>query len=224
MAFQRPTRYVRNPFPDYASFLAKQRSTHGDGKVLAYTSTPAHTHQVQKMREWLTNSLETIEKRWPPDCPVVPSSDPGRHDRDSSVYVGAAGNAYLHWKLSRWWDAEGRGDKADEHVLKALQAIETALSLIKDPSGIAFYIGAAGSGICWSQLLPSDRYKHTHTHTHSLSLNIYLSHPPSLHSVPRSPHPCCHSLPALPRNCQSGAPSSCCTFPSPWCPQGRCPR
>ena len=140
-------RYVRNPHPDYASFLATQRSKDGDGKTLEYTSTAAYKQQVERMREWLTANLETIEKRWPPDCPIVPSSDPGRRDRDDSIYVGAAGNAYLHWKLSRWWEAEGRGDKADEHVLKALQAIETALSLIKDPSGIAFYIGAAGNGV-----------------------------------------------------------------------------
>ena len=149
-------RFVSNPHPDYGIFVAEQRSSE-DGDPPAYTSTPLYKEHVDKIRTWVISNCQAIERRWPPESLASPSSDPSQHDHNFSIYTGAGGNAYLHWKLSRWWEAEGDGEKSDEHLLKALQAIETSLSLCKeeDRSEISFYIGAAG------------KIEHTHMHTQS---------------------------------------------------------
>ena len=129
-------RFIRNPQPDYATLVPRLGPK--------YTSTPIYKKHLDKIRELISSSCQTIERRWPAESLVSPSSDSNKLDKDFSIYAGAGGNAYLYWKLSRWWEAEGDRDKSDEYLMKALQAIETSLSLIKDLTGISFYIGAAG--------------------------------------------------------------------------------
>ena len=73
----------------------------------------------------------------------------GYAKRDSSVYVGSGGNAYLHWKLSRFYEAEKEVEKAQDHLQKAVECVKAALSLLpRYPTSkdIAFYIGSAGMG------------------------------------------------------------------------------
>ena len=70
-------------------------------------------------------------------------------DSDFSVYVGAGGNAYLHWKLSNFFAAEQNDERSGFHLQTAAEAIKVALSLLPRASsnGIAFYIGNAGNGV-----------------------------------------------------------------------------
>ena len=62
----------------------------------------------------------------------------------------AGGNAYLHWRLSRFYEKEGNTEKATFHRQKSSQAVNVALSLLPKPTAdatpmrIAFYIGTAG--------------------------------------------------------------------------------
>ena len=60
----------------------------------------------------------------------------------------AGGNAYLHWRLSRFYEKEENTEKATFHRQKSVQAVKVALSLLPKPTAdalpIAFYIGTAG--------------------------------------------------------------------------------
>ncbi len=60
------------------------------------------------------------------------------------LYSG--GNAYLHWKLAKFFEADRDPERAEDHCQKAVQAVTVAISLLRKPSsnGISFYIGNAG--------------------------------------------------------------------------------
>ena len=145
-------RFIRNPQPEYATLVPRLGPK--------YTSTPVYKEHLGKIRELISSYCQTIERRWPAESLVSPTSNSEKVDRDSSIYTGAGGNAYLYWKLSRWWEAEGDQDKSDEYLMKALQAIETSLSLIKDLSGISFYVGAAGKHTIASMCTTPPLYYH----------------------------------------------------------------
>ena len=63
-----------------------------------------------------------------------------------TYFVHVGGNAYLHWKLAKFFAAEKDSERVEDHRVKAVQAISVAVSLLPQPSsrGIAFYIGNAG--------------------------------------------------------------------------------
>ena len=86
-------------------------------------------------------------KAWPPGSELAPTSVRGRGERDFSLYVGNGGNAYLHWKLSRFFAAEEHRENVEFHRRKAVEAVTVALSLVPKPTsdGISFFIGGAGT-------------------------------------------------------------------------------
>ena len=63
----------------------------------------------------------------------------------------AGGNAYLHWRLSRFYEKEENTEKATFHRQKSAQAVKVALSLLPKPTAdgdtLAFYIGIAGRSL-----------------------------------------------------------------------------
>lgn len=97
----------------------------------------------------LSEEIAHVIAAWPSSSVTSPTSRAGHTKRDPSVYVGSGGNAYFHWKLSIFFEAEGDVDKSREHLRKAAEAVEVALSLLPpSPTGsddIAFYIGSAGA-------------------------------------------------------------------------------
>ena len=104
----------------------------------------AHT-QVQAR---LSEEIAHLVAAYPPGSVTTPTSIAGHAKRDPSVYVGSGGNAYLHWKLSGFFEAEGDANKSREHLGRAAEAVEVALSLLPPSptsSDIAFYIGSAGA-------------------------------------------------------------------------------
>lgn len=99
-------------------------------------------------RARLSEEIAHVTAAYPPSSVTSPTSRAGHAKRDPSVYVGSGGNAYLHWKLSAFFEAEGDADKSKEHLGKAAEAVEVALSLLPPSptsSDIAFYIGSAGA-------------------------------------------------------------------------------
>ena len=146
-------RYIKNPMPDYAAFVAKQRAQQAPGDV-KYISSADYAKRCREIRGWLHENVGCIQKAYPPGSTLAPASVRERSERDFSIYVGAGGNAYLHWKLSRFFEAEAAAvegssadeEKAKDHCQKAVEAIKVSLSLLPSPSstGISFYIGNAG--------------------------------------------------------------------------------
>ena len=68
------------------------------------------------------------------------------------------GNAYLHWRLSRFFEEEGNEERKLTHLGHAVSAVNVALSLLapstRKGEGIAFYIGNAGiNTVCVLQSL-----------------------------------------------------------------------
>ena len=65
-----------------------------------------------------------------------------------TVPLCVGGNAYLHWRLSRFFEAEGDEQKQLQHREHAVAAINVALTQLpsrpRRGEGIAFYIGSAG--------------------------------------------------------------------------------
>ena len=61
------------------------------------------------------------------------------------------GNAYLHWRLSRFFEQEGDEERKVLHLGHAVTAVNVALSLLPQKTrkgeGIAFYIGNAGKSL-----------------------------------------------------------------------------
>ena len=103
-----------------------------------------------RVRAWLRENISVIQRMYPSDSSVAPCSDPRRSERDASIYTGAGGNAYLHWKLCRFYENEGDVDRSSEHLVKALEAVNVALLLSQrrhgTEAGVAFYCGSTGSG------------------------------------------------------------------------------
>ena len=141
-------RYIPNPLEDYDCYLSKlRRSGQGDAKYLGSTDFKQSQHRV---RAWLRENISVIQQAYPSDSSVAPCSDPRRTERDASIYTGAGGNAYLHWKLCRYYENEGDVDRSSEHLVKALEAVNVALLLSQrrrgTEAGVAFYCGSTGSG------------------------------------------------------------------------------
>lgn len=96
----------------------------------------------------LSEEIARVVAAYPPGSVTSPTSKAGHAKRDPSIYVGSGGNAYLHWKLSGFFEVEGEVDKSREHLGKAAEAVNVALSLLPPSptsSDIAFYIGSAGA-------------------------------------------------------------------------------
>ena len=116
-------------------------------KGAPYTETTECKRVLVKARQWLKENVIKIRKEYPPDTTIAPSTNPKVKSKDPFVYVGAGGNAYLHWKLSRFYKLESDEDKSYEHLMHALEAVHTALMLLPKnvtEGGCAFYMGATG--------------------------------------------------------------------------------
>lgn len=142
-------RYIPNPLEDYESYILKLRKGgHGNTQYVASADFKKTQHRV---RAWLRENIPAIQQAYPPDSSVAPCSDPRRSERDASIYTGAGGNAYLHWKLCRFYESEGDVDRSSEHLVKALEAVNVALLLAKrksgTESGVAFYCGSTGASV-----------------------------------------------------------------------------
>ena len=69
----------------------------------------------------------------------------------TSATVCVGGNAYLHWRLSRFFEAEGNEEKQLQHREHAVTAVSVALTQLPSKAklrkgeGIAFFVGNAGT-------------------------------------------------------------------------------
>lgn len=144
-------RELKNPMPDYASFVGKLKSSSGadSSEDVNYLASADYARLCREIRGFLQENIPRILQVYPPGSALAPASVKEHSDRDFSVYVGAGGNAYLHWKLSMFFAAEQNDDRSGFHLQKAGEAIQVALSLLPRPSsdGIAFYIGNAGNEV-----------------------------------------------------------------------------
>ncbi len=115
--------------------------------ALNFESSPEFLKQQKQIREWIKRNIEVVVKAFPPHSQFSPRST-DRSSKDSSIYLGCGGNAYLHWKLSKYFQLEEDEEMVQVHKNYAVTAIEVALSLlpsrIESGSEIAFYIGSAG--------------------------------------------------------------------------------
>jgi len=151
--------------PDYHAFLSKLNASSSSASVSSRISHVSQVSQVspentlnfetspelfkhqKAIRVWLDKSIDAILKGFPPDSECSPRSS-DKTTKDCSLYVGSGGNAYLHWKLAKYFKAEGDEEKATLHQKHAVSAIKVALSLspteIINGREISFYIGNAG--------------------------------------------------------------------------------
>ena len=149
--------------PDYQAFLSKLNASSSSASVasrvshvsqvsqatptLNFESSPELFKHQKAIREWLNKNIETVLKGFPPDSEFSPRSS-DKTTKDCTLYVGSGGNAYLHWKLAKYFEAEEEKERAALHQKHALSAIEVALSLspteVINGREIAFYIGNAG--------------------------------------------------------------------------------
>ena len=141
-------RHISNTMPDYGSFMATLKVEEGEETAATrYTSSLDYDRLCREIRAWLQENVAHILKAYPPESALAPASVRERAKNDFSTYVGAGGNAYLHWKLSGFYKMEGNKDKSASHLKKAVEAINVALSLLASDSPskqIAFYIGNPG--------------------------------------------------------------------------------
>ena len=143
MAYSSLERCFPNPAADWVTFRSHRQLS----KDIKYIDTADCKRILEKARLWLKENIVKLQKEYPPDTVVKPSTNTKKKSKDNSVYVGAGGNAYLHWKLSRFYSLEGDEDRACEHLMRGLEAIHTAMMLITkrpEETGLAFYIGAPG--------------------------------------------------------------------------------
>lgn len=139
-------RFISNPAPQWSTYKAHIQSSDSSGKV-KYAETVDCRKILEKARGWLKENIAEIQKVYPPDTVIVPSSNAKKKEKNAHLYIGAGGNAYLHWKLSRFYEIEGDADRSSIHMMRALEAVNTSLMLLdkkSQESGIAFYIGATG--------------------------------------------------------------------------------
>lgn len=146
-------RHIPNCMLDFGAFIA-QSSLEAQG----FEASPTFKQLQQDTRTWIHRNVELIVKSFPPSSQFSPKSVRGKAKSDSSIYVGCGGNAYLHWKLTSFFEAEGDSEKVEFHRKSALTAIGVALSLLppkpeEEGEGIAFYIGSAGRWVC---MYPTD--------------------------------------------------------------------
>lgn len=135
-------RYIVNPSPDWTAFkvhLYKTESS-SDGR---YIGTAECGEVLQKSRSWLKSHVREIGKHYPFQSDIAPSSNARKSTRDGTIYTGAGGNAFMYWRLSRFYKLEGDKDQSFDCLMKALEAMNTAL-MVPNNSGVAFYCGMAG--------------------------------------------------------------------------------
>ena len=135
--------------PDYAAFMSDlQKQGHGAAQGQLTFLTSAHFSRLrQKTKAWILSNVELLLKHFPPSNGSSPISVPGKFREDSSIYVGCGGNAYVHWKLACFFEAEGEKEKAAFHLKGAATAVEVTLNMVSKKSGpeeISFYMGSAG--------------------------------------------------------------------------------
>lgn len=146
--------------PDYDAFVSQLAhsssrsidSQNPDHASSPFTSSSSYQRLRRETRAWLLAQVDLIQKAFPPESESSPKSVRGQSTRDSSIYVGCGGNAYFHWRLSRFFQAEGEEEKVVYHRKCALTAVNVALSLLpkkgKQGREIAFYLGSAGISVC----------------------------------------------------------------------------
>ena len=139
-------RYINNPFPDWTAYKIHLQES-GTGNDTKYSRTIECNQTLQKSRLWLKDHIKEMHTSYPPQTDIAPATNPKKKkQRDCSIYTGAGGNAYMHWKLSRFYTLEGDADRSFDHLLKGLEAVNTALMISKEPNqtGCAFYVGVTG--------------------------------------------------------------------------------
>ena len=116
------------------------------GQDYSFVTSTEHRKLCCDIRTWLHENIAHILKAYPPSSVLSPTSVRGHSKRDFSIYVGNGGNAYLHWKLSKFFAVEKNREKEEFHQQKAVEAVTVALSLLPTPSSedIAFFLGGAG--------------------------------------------------------------------------------
>jgi hypothetical protein len=135
--------------PDYSKFMSSiqpQQDSAAENPTFLQSTTFSILRQETKA--WILSNIALILKEFPPDSHSAPISVPGRFQDDNSIYVGCGGNAYVHWRLSRFFEAEGDKQRSAEHLKHAVTAVSATLSRVPrkpDPNEIAFYTGSAGS-------------------------------------------------------------------------------
>ena len=77
------TRYIRNPMPDYDSFIAASPTE------ALYISSADYNRLCREIRRWLEENIAFVLTKWPPESALAPASTVERSKRDSSIYKGA---------------------------------------------------------------------------------------------------------------------------------------
>ena len=81
-------RYIKNPMPDYGSFIAaSSRDQHS--KEALYTSSADYSRLCKEIRSWLEENVALVLTKWPPESALAPASVVERSERDFSIYIGA---------------------------------------------------------------------------------------------------------------------------------------
>ena len=141
--------------PDYLAFLAQLKSADSPETQESASNDEKHFEtspdlcRLQKYaRDWISRNVGAVVKSFPPTSSRCPASVKHEDCKDYSLYIGVGGNAYLHWKLAKFYELEKRKEKVDLHRKYAVCAVELALRMLpsKYSQGeeIAFYMGSAG--------------------------------------------------------------------------------
>lgn len=143
--------------PDYDNFIAQLNLNSSQHSIPdssyseeqhTFKSSPSCLKLQQETKKWLLEKIDFITRQFPPGSRACPISMEGRSKRDPSIYVGCGGNAYLHWKLARFFELEEERERVSFHCKNAVCAIQEALSMLpkkyRDGDEIAFYLGSAG--------------------------------------------------------------------------------
>lgn len=136
-------RYIINPSPDWTAFKVHLQKTESSNNA-KYSGTLECDEILQKSRTWLKGQIKDIEKCYPCQSDIAPSSNPRKSTKYGSIYTGAGGNAFMYWRLSCFYKLEGDKDQSFDYLMKALEAINVAL-MIPNNTGVAFYYGMSGN-------------------------------------------------------------------------------
>lgn len=136
--------------PNYAVFMSdlQQQQGHETQEQPTFVASAHFSRLRQETKAWILSNIEVLLDKFPPSSNSSPISVPGRSEDDSSIYVGCGGNAYVHWKLACFFEAEGEKEKAAFHLKSAATAAKVTLSMVSKKSGpeeISFYLGSAGT-------------------------------------------------------------------------------
>lgn len=156
MEGHREERHIPHNMPDYESFISQLRlsssqlslpTSSGDASI-TFDSSSSYQKLKDETKDWILQNVALIVTKLPQGGQSSPTSLRGKSKQDSSIYVGTGGNAYLHWKLARFFQAEDEKEKADFHRQSAVAAVDVSLGLLPKKvamgKGISFYIGSAG--------------------------------------------------------------------------------